>query len=110
MGTEAMWEVGSVPFASYRKCLLMLDDFSSEASCQPHFPPLEALEPSTLLPSHHTHPIVYISFYFNGINREECVAPIPGRPCLTGLLQMPSASYPSERKDTTRCEKTEDTH
>ena len=24
--------------------------------------------------------------YFNGMNREECVAPIPGRPCLTGLL------------------------
>jgi hypothetical protein len=24
--------------------------------------------------------------YFNGMKREEWVAPIPGRPCLTGLL------------------------
>lgn len=25
-------------------------------------------------------------FYLRGMNREECVAPIPGRPCLTGWL------------------------
>lgn len=25
-------------------------------------------------------------FYFRGMKREECVAPIPGRPCLTGRL------------------------
>lgn len=24
-------------------------------------------------------------FYFNGMKRDECVAPIPGRPCFTGL-------------------------
>ncbi|KAL2283406.1 hypothetical protein FJTKL_10002 [Diaporthe vaccinii] len=26
-------------------------------------------------------------FYFRGMKREECVAPIPGRPCLTGRLK-----------------------
>lgn len=25
------------------------------------------------------------TIYLSGINREECVAPIPGLPCLTGL-------------------------
>lgn len=29
---------------------------------------------------------------FNGINLEECVAPIPGRPCLTGFYKI---SFPS---------------
>lgn len=33
-------------------------------------------------------PMVYLS----GMNREECVAPIPGLPCLTGLLQYWLAS------------------
>lgn len=27
----------------------------------------------------------YIFHYLSGIKREECVAPIPGRPCFTGL-------------------------
>lgn len=27
-------------------------------------------------------------FYFRGMKRDECVAPIPGRPCLTGLYEM----------------------
>ena len=30
--------------------------------------------------------------YFKGINRDECVAPIPGRPCFTGLLEIQSVS------------------
>jgi hypothetical protein len=34
----------------------------------------------TLVHSKGTH------FYLRGMNREEWVAPIPGRPCLTGLL------------------------
>lgn len=30
--------------------------------------------------------------YLRGMKREECVAPIPGRPCLTGLLRRGSAA------------------
>jgi hypothetical protein len=26
--------------------------------------------------------------HFSGMKREECVAPIPGRPCFTGLYEM----------------------
>ena len=29
-----------------------------------------------------------MKIYFNGMKREEWVAPIPGRPCLTGLYVM----------------------
>ena len=32
-------------------------------------------------------------FYFRGMKREECVAPIPGRPCLTGLLEVKLAPH-----------------
>ena len=26
--------------------------------------------------------------YFSGMKREECVAPMPGRPCFTGLYEI----------------------
>ena len=32
------------------------------------------------------------NIYFNGMNLEECVAPMPGFPCLTGLYEMENSA------------------